>query len=70
MTIDPKMTSMARLHVTRVTKPNEPEFRSAMCKAALHKELSRLRDARVWDEENLESWPDARHRAMKDGMPR
>ena len=42
--------------VTRQIKPNEKEFHSGPCQAALHKELSRLRLAEVWNEEKPLEW--------------
>lgn len=46
--------------VTRQIKPSSSEFHSSACQAALHKELSRLRAAEVWHEENPMEWQDVK----------
>ena len=53
--------------VVRQIKPSAPEFQSVGCKAALDKELSRLRAAGVWDEMNPISWKDAKRLGEEDG---
>ena len=42
--------------VTRAIKPSDPEFRNPYSKAAIMKEIQRLRDANVWEEANPIEW--------------
>ena len=54
--------------VTRIIPSNSAEFKSPVCQKALDKEVSRLRDATVWDEDTVAEWSDVRN-TRKDGKP-
>ena len=56
---DPTLSGIWNAPVTRIIATSSEEFRSAGCQAALHKELSTLRERRVWDEETVCEWQDA-----------
>ena len=51
--------------VTRVIPAGSPEFKSAGCKAALDKELARLRAIPVWREDLVEEWSEVRRKDPK-----
>ena len=56
---DPALFGIWNALVTRIITTGSEEFRSAGCQAALHKELTTLRERRVWDESTVCEWSDA-----------
>ncbi len=52
--------------VTRIIPAHTPEFKSPACQRALEKEVTRLRNATVWDEYKVAEWRDVRN-TKKDG---
>ena len=56
---DPALFGIWNALVTRIITTGSEEFRSAGCQAALHKELSTLRERQVWDENTVCEWSDA-----------
>ena len=56
---DPELFGIWSALVTRIVASGSEEFKSAGCQAALHKELSTLRERQVWDESTVCEWSDA-----------
>ena len=56
---DPTLFGVWTALVTRIIASGSDEFKSAGCQAALHKELTTLRERRVWDESTVCEWADA-----------